>query len=216
MIAVAGVEHAAPRDPGSIALLFDRAVAVSPEASVALYSLGDPARLDLATSEVIEWLVSETWLRPGMDVLDLGCGIGRLIPATAQVARSVIGLDVSAGMIAEARHRCAGLPNLRLEVGSGRDLAGIADRSLDLVLAVDSLPYVVQAGLADVLAAEIARALRPRGAWVILNLAYDCAPDAEKATIAAWCDRFHFAPRRLGVTPFRHWDARGFVVERLD
>ncbi len=39
-----------------IAGFFDRAVAQSPEASVALYSLGDPAILAAATAEILEWL----------------------------------------------------------------------------------------------------------------------------------------------------------------
>ena len=58
---------------------------------------------------------------------------------------------------------------------SGRDLAGFADGSFDLVLAVDSLPYVFRAGGEALLAAmlaEIARALRPGGELLALNLTY--------------------------------------------
>ncbi|MBN8873275.1 MAG: methyltransferase domain-containing protein [Rhodospirillales bacterium] len=216
MIAAASVDHAGPRDPAAVAAMFDRAVAVSPEASVALYSLGDPDRLATATQEVIAWLRSARWLRPDMDVLDLGCGIGRLIAELASQARSVTGLDVSARMIAEATRRCAGWTNVRLLVGSGHDLAELANASQDLVLAVDSVPYLVQAGVADLHAAEIARVLRPNGVWVILNLAYGWPREAEIATATAWCERFHFVPRLLGDAPFRHWDASGFVLQKPD
>jgi len=57
-VAGGGNDHAALWDPsagpGSIAAFFDRAVAHSPEASVALYSLGDPAILAAATREIVD------------------------------------------------------------------------------------------------------------------------------------------------------------------
>ena len=56
-----GANHSAAGDTpeaglARIAAFFDRAVAHSPEASVALYSLGDPAILAAATAEIVAWL----------------------------------------------------------------------------------------------------------------------------------------------------------------
>ena len=87
--------------------MFDRAVALSPEASVAAYSLGDAGVLDRATAELLAWLNEERLLGLEKDVLDLGCGIGRVALAIAPRARSVLGLDVSPGMIDEAQRRNA-------------------------------------------------------------------------------------------------------------
>lgn len=61
-------------------------------------------------------------LRPlaGARVIDVGCGCGDTSLALAErVGRSgsVIGVDVSAPMLARARERGAGLPNLRFAVG---------------------------------------------------------------------------------------------------
>ena len=81
----------------------------SPEASVALYSLGDPAILAAATEEIVAWLVAERLLPADADVLDLGCGIGR-VGGVAPRCRSVLGLDVSAGMVAEATRRLLACP----------------------------------------------------------------------------------------------------------
>lgn len=58
-------------------------------------------------------------LDPGFSpgrVLDFGCGTGRLVIPFAAVAREVVGLDVSASMLAEARRNCeaAGLGNVTL------------------------------------------------------------------------------------------------------
>ena len=63
--------------------LFDLAVARAPEASVAAYSLNDPAILAAGTAELVVWLDDAGLLRPAFDVLDLGCGIGRVATAIA-------------------------------------------------------------------------------------------------------------------------------------
>jgi hypothetical protein len=63
--------------------LFDRLVGESPEASVALYSLGDPRLLDAATCEVVLLLDRLAVLGPERRVLEIGCGIGRFQQALA-------------------------------------------------------------------------------------------------------------------------------------
>ena len=126
-----------------IAAFFDRAVAHSPEASVALYSLGDQAILAAATEEIVD-VAGGARLCCGRsaDVLDLGCGFGRVAAALAPRCRSVLGLDVSAGMVAEARQRQGAAARM---CGSSRPAGGIWPGSrrmrFDLVLAIDSFPY---------------------------------------------------------------------------
>ena len=78
------------------AAAFDRLAARSPEASVALYSLGQPELLAAATREVVDLMNDWRLLAPDRDVLDLGCGIGRFLVALAPKVRSVLGLDLSA------------------------------------------------------------------------------------------------------------------------
>ena len=213
MIDAAAFEHAGATTPESVAALFDRAVALSPEASVALYSLGDPAILAAATAELLAWLEGERLLTPGMDVLDFGCGIGRVAAAMAARARSVLGVDVSPAMIAAARARCAGQANVSFVAGSGHGLEMAADQSHDLVLAVDSFPYLMQAGvaLAGRHVAEAARVLRPGGALVVLNLSYRGDAEADDALAAAWAVRHRLMLRACGVRPFSLWDGSAFV-----
>ena len=219
-VAATGADHNAYGDTPAegiarIADFFDRAVAASPEASVALYSLGDPQILAAATAEIVEWLEMSDLLTPEADILDLGCGIGRIAMALASRCRSVFGLDVSPGMIAEARRRCASLPNLHFEVTAGQNLAFLDPASLDLVLAIDSFPYLVQAGPAVTAPhlADLARTLRPGGALVILNLSYE--GDAfDETTAATWAAEYGFTLASLDRQPFRLWDGTAFVLQR--
>lgn len=205
----AGAAHGAGTGLDATRAMFDRLVAISPEASVAAYSLGDPATLAAATAELVAWLRAEGLLAGRPRVLDLGCGIGRVAAAIAPEAEAVLGLDISPGMIATARARHAGLPGLDFGTCSGRDLAGLADAGFDLVLAVDVFPYVVQAGAEAGLLAEIGRVTRPGGSVVILNWSYEGAETPALPVAAAG-----LAPEAMAARPFRLWDAEVFRLRR--
>src|ERR687883_674221 len=95
--ALDGVEHggaAATPEEGVAhwAALFDRAAAVSPEASVAPYPLGSAELLDAATDEIVRRMRAWGLLGPGRAVLDIGCGIGRLAAALAPEVGQVTGI----------------------------------------------------------------------------------------------------------------------------
>jgi SAM-dependent methyltransferase len=197
-----------------IAAFFDRAVQHSPEASVALYSLGDPAILAAATHEIVVWLSAERLLPDGADVLDLGCGIGRIAAALAGRCRSVLALDVSPGMVDEAARRLAPLPNVQVRTTGGEDLDWLGPAAFDLVLAVDAFPYIVQAGLAGRHVDGAARALRAGGHLCILNLSYRDDPAADRADAAAWAAASGMQLLVDGVRPFRLWDGAAYVFRR--
>ena len=208
---LADVEHggeAATTEEGIArwAAVFDRAAAISPEVGVALYSLGSPDLLRAATDEIVATMAAWGLLAPDRVALDIGCGSGRMEEALAPRLRGVVGLDVSARMLAVAGRRRPG--NALLVRGSGRDLAPFRDGSFDLVLAVDSFPYLVQAGaeLARRHVAEAARVLAPGGDLLILNYAYEGGA-ADLATVAGEAG---LAVRRFGERPFALWDAAAF------
>lgn len=219
MLAEAGLDHA-PAAVGADAALarmraaFDRAVACSPEASVAAYSLGDSAILDAATAELADWLSAEGLIGPDCDVLDLGCGIGRVAAALAPRCRSVLGLDIAPGMTAEARRRHSA-PNLRFATTEGGDLSELPDAGFDLVLAVDSFPYLMQAGeaVAERHVVDAARLLRPGGALAIFNLSYRGDLAADRKDAERWAGMFGFALVWSGETPFALWDGAAFLFQ---
>jgi SAM-dependent methyltransferase len=196
------------------AAAFDDAVAAHPEASVALYTLGDPRLLDAASREIAAALADWGLLGPDRRVLDLGCGIGRMLPALAQSCALAVGVDVSAGMLAEARRRCAASSNLLLVRSSGRDLAMFPDGSFDLVLAVDSFPYLHLSGIAGPMFAEAARLLAPGGSLAILNYSYRDDFEADRQDLDRLAQAHGLDVVRRGTRDFVLWDGASFVLRR--
>jgi SAM-dependent methyltransferase len=206
------VDHAAA-DIETFAASFDRAAALSPEGSVALYSLGDPALLEAATSELLAWLDARRLLGPGRSVLDLGCGIGRLAGPIAGRVDTVAGADVSGGMLSEARARWRERENLLFVRTSGRDLAAFADAAFDMVVAVDSFPYMVAVGpaLAARHVEECARVLRAGGDLVIFNFSYRGDLAADRADLAGAPG---LRPVESGTRDLAIWDAPVFHLQK--
>ncbi|HEU4588981.1 MAG TPA: class I SAM-dependent methyltransferase [Gemmatimonadales bacterium] len=210
----------APTDPDQVIgrnrRLFDRFVTECEEASVALYSLGSPALLAAASAELARTLQQWGVVGPGRTVLDLGCGIGRMAAELAPLVDHVWGIDISPGMIAAARRRCVAVPNVHFAVCDGVDLSMFRDGSVDVVLAVDTFPYVVEAGDASATLhfREARRVLRGRGDFVLVNFSYrgDVAADREDVRRLARAAGFEVLV--CGAAPFELWDGVAFHLAR--
>ena len=98
----------------------------------------------LHANSLIRWLMwkrLETVLelaeiRPGDSVLDFGCGIGLMLPSLAKAGAKVYGVDV----FPQFARRLVYKMNLPAEVMESLD--GLADGSLDVILATDVLEHV--------------------------------------------------------------------------
>jgi SAM-dependent methyltransferase len=195
-------------------LVFDEASGLSPEASVALYSLGNPTLLVAATEELVRRMAQWNLLCSHYSVMDMGCGIGRVAAAIAPSVGQVVAVDLSEEMARHAR-RNLGMPNVWIVLGSGRDLRFLADESFDSVLAIDSFPYMVESGVAAVHLSETARVLRSGGRLLIMNYSYRGDLDLDRAEIGILAERERFRIHRNGTRDLSFWDGRAFLLQKL-
>ena len=96
--------------------------------------------------------------RAGALILDLGCGKGRFASRLAEDGARVVGLDLSAAMLAEGK----GFGRIR---GTGRRLP-FYDQTFDAVIAVEVFEALAEVD--DVLH-EVKRVLRPGGIAAIID-----------------------------------------------
>jgi SAM-dependent methyltransferase len=118
-------------------------------------------------SELDAAMVVEVDIRPGMRVLDLGCGSGDLTLHLVNTGADVVALDLAPSMVEVARERVARFG----EGGTARFVAAPAEDSglpaghFDLILG----RYVLHHLDLDAAASEIARLLRPGGRAVFVE-----------------------------------------------
>lgn len=100
----------------------------------------------------------------GRDVLEVGCGSAPCARWLAKRGARVVGLDLSAGMLARgAAAMTSGGPQVPL-VQASADALPFATESFDVACsAFGAVPFVADSGA---VMAEVARVLRPGGRWV--------------------------------------------------
>jgi SAM-dependent methyltransferase len=105
-------------------------------------------------------------LEPYMDrswnVLEIGCGIGRLLKPLAARFRYVCGVDVSAEMILQSKNWLAGLVNVETFENTGVDLCRFGDGGFDWVYSYVAFQHMPKEVFASYLP-EINRILKPQG-----------------------------------------------------
>ncbi len=91
------------------------------------------------------------------------------------------------------------------------------DGSFDVVLAVDSFPYLVQSGtsVVETHVAEAARVLSPGGDLLILNFSYRGDPDQDRADMRRLGPPFGFKLLRDGARAFTLWDGLAFHLAKV-
>jgi SAM-dependent methyltransferase len=125
-----------------------RAYATSFGAAAAAYAEHRPGYARAA----VEWALAPA---PGVRVLDLGAGTGKLTATLVEVGADVVAVEPDAAMLAELRRA---LPTVRAMQGSAEAIP-LPNGSVDAVLAGNALHWFDM----DVAGSELARVLVPGG-----------------------------------------------------
>jgi SAM-dependent methyltransferase len=134
----------------------------------ALWEKGDFTRIAQTMRESGDALVEAIGVRPGMKVLDLGCGDGTTALPSARRGAEVLGVDIAGNLVAAGNKRAQaeGLRNVRFQEGDASKLQGIADKSFDLVVTVFGAMFAPRP---FEVAKEMVRVTKPGGRIVMGN-----------------------------------------------
>ena len=106
--------------------------------------------------------IAAPYMKSSWHVLDVGCGIGRMVKPMASRFAHVSGVDVSTQMILQGRQWLAGVSNTALFEGNGVDLKVFESSTFDFVYSSITFQHMPRE-VFDSYLPEINRVLRPGG-----------------------------------------------------
>ncbi|HEX5431201.1 MAG TPA: methyltransferase domain-containing protein [Bryobacteraceae bacterium] len=172
------------------------------------------AQWDAWNAESLEWLLKHAECAPSQRLLDVATGAGFTAVAFAALVAEAVGVDVSEGMLRQARERARGLSNVVFEQSPAESLP-FPDSSFDRVVCrlaahhFNSVPRFVS---------EAYRVLRPGGRLLIADSSIpDNAPE-----IDSWQNRLERLRdgshvRNYSPSEWREFaTGAGFTLERIE
>lgn len=177
----------------------------------ALWEKGDFTRIAEGMRESGEAVARTFGIRPGLKILDVGCGDGTTALPAAQQGAEVLGVDIAKNLVAAGNQRAAaaGLTNCRFQEGDVSDMRELADDSFDLVVSIFGAMFAPRPF--DV-AKEMARVARPGGRVIMGNwIPNDPTLVAQILKISS---AYTPAPPEGFVSPMT-WGVEDKVIERF-
>jgi len=134
----------------------------------ALWEKGDFTRIANTMRASGEAFARSLGITKHLKVLEIGGGDGTTAIPEAQLGADVVGVDIASNLVAAGNRRAQalGLTNIHFQEGDARDLAGIEDKSFDLVVSVFGAMFAPQP--MDV-AKSMVRVTKPGGRIVMGN-----------------------------------------------
>jgi ubiquinone/menaquinone biosynthesis C-methylase UbiE len=137
----------------------------------AMAAAGNPAesRLQSSAMETVRNLRELAAITAQDEILEIGCGVGRIAKEIAPLCRSWAGADISANMLAHASARLKHLENTRLLHLKSVGLDDVQENSFDVVYATNMLAHLDEIDRWRYVH-EAFRVLRPGGRIFIDNM----------------------------------------------
>jgi SAM-dependent methyltransferase len=176
-----------------------------------LWEKGDFTRIAASMRESGEALVGSLGIKNGLKVLDLGCGDGTTALPAAKLGADVLGVDIARNLVEAGNRRAQeqGLTNLKFQEGDATDLAGLPDKTFDLVVSIFGAMFAPKPF--DV-AKEMVRVTRPGGRIIMGNwIPNDPTLVAQILKISA----AYTPPPPGGFISPMTWGIEGNVIERF-
>ena len=135
------------------------------------YQQSDPDVFWARGEEELDMLLGAVGARiePSDDIVEIGCGVGRLTRVLARRGGGVRALDVSPRMLELARDHSRGLDGVEWVLGDGVSLAGVDDSSADVCISHVVFQHIPQPAVTLGYVREIGRVLRP-GGWAAFQV----------------------------------------------
>jgi SAM-dependent methyltransferase len=145
-------------------------------------------------------------LKPGMKVLDIGCGTGNQSIAAARTGASVTGVDIAPNLLAQARER-AQQENLAIDFQEGdAEQLSQPDHDFDVVLSMFGAMFAPRP---ELVAAEMLRVAKPGGLIAMGNW----VPDSFVAETFKVTTKY--LPPPPNVPPSSMWGDEHIVRQRF-
>jgi SAM-dependent methyltransferase len=183
----------------------------APNPNKALWEKGDFTRLAATMRESGDELVQSLDIKPGLKVLDLGCGDGTTAVPAARRGANVLGVDIATNLVAagRARAREERLANLHFQEGDASHLDTLPDGSFDIVVSIFGAMFAPHP---TETAKEMVRVTRPGGRIVMGN--WIPGDPTLIARVLQTCAAYTPPPPRGFVSPVT-WGQEAVVRERF-
>ena len=96
-----------------------------------------------------------------MNVLEIGCGIGRILIPMRKIFGNVTGIDISSEMVQLGQKYVSDIPNCSIVENNGTDLAEFSDNSFDFCYSFIVFQHIPEKKIVENYIKEVSRILKP-------------------------------------------------------
>ncbi len=118
-----------------------------------------------------------------LNMVEIGCGVGRMTRMFARIFGSVTAIDVSDEMLAQAKVNLKDLGNVTLVLGDGQSLAGLPDGKFDFVFSFIVFQHIPSYDVISSYCKEVHRVLAPGS---LFKFQVQGHPAARRETYDTW------------------------------